>query len=127
VAQPKPKPEGFEESLDDDTLKPTFTASDIAQMRLVERAARNGWHVPDAFRTKSLEECYRVLEYGDMDQKLVAVKTLLAMDAHDQRDAIERAKLDASDKHHVWVEMAGQVRKFVIPETDDRPEPDPEG
>lgn len=127
MAQPKPKPEGFEESLDDSNLRPTFTASDIAQMRLVERAARNGWNVPDAFRTKSLEECYRVLEYGDMDQKLVAVKTLLAMDGHDQREALERAKLEAGDKHHVWIEMADQVRKLVIPPVDDRPEPDAEG
>lgn len=127
MAQPKPKPEGFEESLDADTLKPTFTASDIAQMRIVERAARNAWNVPDEFRNQSLEECYKVLRHGDFDQKLAAVKTLLAMDAHDQRDAIERAKLESADKHHVWIEMAGQVRKLVIPATDDRPEPDPEG
>mgnify|MGYP000872989006 FL=1 len=99
MAQMTPEPEGFLPSADLHTLKPTVTVSDVRSMRLAARAAREGWHVPDAARTAAIHETLVILQNADDARiKLMAAETLLKFDRCDQADQHHRDRVRLAEK-----------------------------
>lgn len=92
-------------------------------LRLVARAARLGWNVPEETREEAPKLAWSLAQGADDDRtKINALRTLVAMEAQNVALAIEEDRATRPAKPAVQVNNYGDVQQIVLAATPSAPE-----